>query len=67
MSEETVDYNADLALLMEEMQNQPRDVHEIQIRLRQKISMIRAEGLPVPDELKRLEASLDEALTVEDE
>lgn len=66
MSEETVDYNADLALLMEEMQNQPRDVHEIQIRLRQKISMIRAEGLPVPDELKRLEASLDEALTVED-
>lgn len=67
MSEETVDYNADLALLMEEMQNQPRDVHEIQIRLRQKISMIRAEGLPVPDELKRLEASLDEALTVEEE
>lgn len=67
MSEETVDYNADLALLMEEMQNQPRDVHEIQIRLRQKISMMRAEGLPVPDELKRLEASLDEALTVDED
>ncbi len=65
MSNETVDYNADLALLVEEMQKQPEDVHEIQIRLRQKISMMRAEGLPIPEDFLRLESSLDEALSVD--
>ncbi|MTI11200.1 MULTISPECIES: hypothetical protein [Curvivirga] len=66
MTEETVDYTAEANLLIEEMNKQPDDVHEIQIRLRQKISMMRAEGLPIPENFIKLEAELDKALTVED-
>ncbi|MDX1738110.1 MAG: hypothetical protein R3261_07725 [Alphaproteobacteria bacterium] len=62
---EIVDYNAEIALLLEDMQNQPEDIYGIQMELRQKISMMRAEGLPVPEDLKKLEADLDEALNID--
>ncbi|RED48011.1 hypothetical protein [Aestuariispira insulae] len=60
-----VDYNAEIALLINEMQGEPEDIHEIQMRLRQMISTMRAEGLPVPEDIKKLEAELDKALSGE--
>ena len=54
-----VDYNAELARLMTESQGDQGDAHEIHMRLKQTISTMRAEGLPVPKDFLELEASLD--------
>ena len=58
-----VDYNAELSLLMTEMQGEQGDAHEIHMRLKQIMATMRAEGLPVPDDFKRLEAELDKEFT----
>lgn len=55
-----LDYNAELSRLMTEMQGQQGDAHEIYMRLRQLIATMRAEGLPVPQDFKDMEAGLDE-------
>jgi hypothetical protein len=55
-----LDYNAELARLMTESQGDQGDVHEIHMRLKQVISTMRAEGLPVPQDFKDLEAHLDQ-------
>lgn len=60
-----VDYNAEVSLLVNEMQGELGDMHEIHRRLQQMMSTMRAEGLPVPDDFKRLEAQLDKEFTVE--
>ncbi|MBT3558505.1 MAG: hypothetical protein HN644_12880 [Rhodospirillales bacterium] len=54
-----VDYNAELSLLMTEMQGDQGEAHEILMRLKQMIATMRAEGLPVPQDFKDLEAGLD--------
>lgn len=45
--------------LSEELAHAPNDAHEIQLRLRQMIDQLRATGMPIPDELARLESQLD--------
>lgn len=55
-----IDYNAELSRLVTEMQGDLGDAHEIHMRLKQMISTMRAEGLPVPQDFKDLEAGLDE-------
>jgi hypothetical protein len=50
---------AQIALLLEEMVNQPEDQHEVQESLREKLSELRALGLPVPADLAELEQRLD--------
>jgi len=62
-----IDYNAELSRLMTEMQGDQGDAHEILLRLRQLISTMRAEGLPVPQDFKDLEAGLDEEFEAEAE
>lgn len=54
-----VDYNAELARLMTESQGDQGDAHEIHMRLKQTIATMRAEGLPIPEDFKHLEAALD--------
>mgnify|MGYP006928170652 CR=1 FL=1 len=49
---------ASIALLMEQMTNQPEDMHEVQESLREKLSELRALGLPLPADLVALEAKL---------
>jgi predicted nucleic acid-binding Zn-ribbon protein len=51
---------AQIALLMEEMINQPQDQHEIQEQLREKLSEMRAMGMPLPADLVQLEKRLDD-------
>jgi len=50
---------ASIALLMEQMANQPEDMHEVQESLREKLSELRALGLPLPADLVALEAKLE--------
>lgn len=60
-----VDYNAELSRLMTEMQGEQGEAHEILMRLRQTIATMRAEGLPVPQDFKDLEAGLNDEFAAE--
>lgn len=51
---------AQIALLLEEMVNQPEDEHEVLERLREKLNELRAMGMPLPDDLVALEKRLEE-------
>jgi hypothetical protein len=51
---------AQIALLFEEMVNQPEDEHEVLERLREKLNELRAMGMPLPDDLVALEKRLEE-------
>ena len=50
---------AQIALLLEEMVNQPEDRHEVHEQLREKLSELRAMGMPLPADLVALEKRLD--------
>ncbi|MDX8479234.1 hypothetical protein RFN28_12205 [Mesorhizobium sp. VK24D] len=58
-------FKAQISLLLEEMVNQPKDEHEVQEQLREKLREMRAMGLPLPADLVALEKQLDEDLDVE--
>lgn len=60
-----IDYNAELSRLMTDMQGDQGDAHEIHMRLKQLIATMRAEGLPVPQDFKNLEAGLDKEFEAE--
>jgi hypothetical protein len=47
-------------LLLEEMTDQPEDYHQLQEKLREKISEYRSLGLPVSKEIVRAEKLLSE-------
>jgi len=51
---------AGIALILEEIEKRPEDRHVLQEELREKIAELRALGLPVPDDILRLEAELEE-------
>jgi hypothetical protein len=51
---------AELNLLLTQMENLPEDRHEFYLQLRQKLAEIRAFGMLVPHDLLRLEQQLEE-------
>ena len=51
---------AELNLLLTQMENLPEDRHEFYLQLRSKLAEMRAFGMPVPDDLVRLEKELEE-------
>ena len=53
------DLNAEVSYLMEKMEGEIGDSHEVFFRLKQILDTFRAEGLPVPESLARLEKQLD--------
>jgi len=53
---------AQIALLLEDMVNQPEDAHEVHESLREKLNELRALGMPLPDDLVELERRLDAGL-----
>lgn len=57
---------AQIDLLLQEMVNQPKDEHEIQEQLREKLRELRAMGLPLPADLVELEKRLDDDLDAEE-
>ena len=49
---------AEILELADEMQNKPEDAHELYLKLERKLSELRAFGMPIPDDLLKLEAQL---------
>ena len=54
------DLDAEISYLMEQMEGDFGDSHEIFFRLKQILDTFRAEGMPVPENLAKLERDLDE-------
>ncbi|MCB1368218.1 MAG: hypothetical protein KDK00_10680 [Rhodobacteraceae bacterium] len=53
---------AAIALLMEQASETPHDAHEIYEELREKLAELRGLGLPLPDDLVKLEERLQKDL-----
>jgi hypothetical protein len=53
---------AEIASLLIRMNEQPEDLQEVELLLREKLNEFRAMGLPLPQDLADLEALLDERL-----
>ena len=56
---------AELNLLLTQMENLPEDRHEFYMQLREKLAEIRAFGMPVPQDLLRLESELEKEFASE--
>jgi hypothetical protein len=50
---------AEIAMLVQQMEDEPEDIHELHARIRSKLNEIKAMGLPLPDDLVALERRLD--------
>ena len=50
---------AEISLLLKQMENQPEDAFELYEQIREKIGEMRAFGLPVPADLLELEKKLE--------
>jgi hypothetical protein len=50
---------AEISLLTSQMETQPKDKHEIYLQLREKLNEMRATGMPLPNDLVRLEHRLE--------
>ncbi|ANB34018.1 hypothetical protein M2324_002592 [Rhodovulum sulfidophilum] len=51
---------AGIALILEEIEKRPEDRHVLQEELRGKIAELRALGMPVPEDILRLERELED-------
>ena len=56
---------ARIALLLEEMENQPADKHELYLQIHEKLNEWRATGQPLPEDLVRLEQALEAEFAAE--
>jgi len=54
------DIKAKINLLLQQMQNQPEDEHELYEMLHEKLNEIRALNMPLPEDLSKLEQQLEE-------
>lgn len=53
------DIKAELGILMTRMQNEPADRHELYLMVMEKLNEMRAYGMPLPEDLVKLEAALE--------
>lgn len=51
---------AEIALLLEQMTNQPHDKHELAEQVREMLNGLKAEGMPLPQDLVELEKQLED-------
>lgn len=51
---------AEIGLLFEQMVNQPQDIHEIRETIREKLELLKATGMPVPQDLVELEKRIEQ-------
>ncbi|MDJ0936849.1 MAG: hypothetical protein QNJ06_16515 [Kiloniellales bacterium] len=56
---ERQELEAELSILLTELEGEPEDAHEIYLRLKQLIGNMKAFGLAVPQDLERLEREMD--------
>jgi len=50
---------AEIAMLVQQMEDEPEDVHELHERIRQQLDEFKDTGQPLPDDLVALERRLD--------
>ena len=50
---------AEISLLTTQMESQPKDKHELYLQLREKLNEMRATGMPLPQDLVKLEHRLE--------
>lgn len=55
----------EISQLLTDMQNQPEDKHEIYLSLVEKLNQLKATGMPLPEDLVRLERELEEEFSDE--
>jgi len=60
MAMDTKDLQAEMSILLDEMEGDQGDSHEIYLRVRQLIKNMEAVGMPAPEDLLRLERELEE-------
>lgn len=48
-----------IAMLMEQMVNQPKDKHELAEQVHEMLGEMKATGMPLPEDLVKLEAQLE--------
>ena len=60
------DLKAELALLINQMENQPEDRHELYLQVREKLNEMRAFGMPLPEDLVAFEKALEEQFKAEE-
>lgn len=60
------DLKAELALLINQMENQPEDRHELYLQIREKLNEMRAFGMPVPEDLVKFEEELEAQFKAEE-
>ena len=53
------DFKAELGILMTRMQNEPEDRHELYLMVMEKLNEMKAFGMPLPEDLVKLEAALE--------
>jgi hypothetical protein len=51
---------AEIEMLVQQMADEPEDIHELHARIRSKLNEIKAMGMPLPDDLVALERQLDQ-------
>jgi Trm5-related predicted tRNA methylase len=60
------DLKAELALLINQMENQPEDRHELYLQIREKLNEMRAYGMPLPEDLVKFEEELERQFKAEE-
>ena len=59
------DLKAELSLLINQMEDQPEDPHELYLQIREKLNELRAYGMPLPDDLVAFERELERRFAAE--
>jgi hypothetical protein len=59
------DLEAEVSLLLDQMEGEQGDRHEIYLRVRQLLSTLQATGMPAPEDLVRLSKELEESFDEE--
>ena len=60
------DLKAEIALLINQMENQPEDRHELYLQIREKLNEMRAFGMPLPEDLVAFEKELEAQFKAEE-
>jgi len=53
------EFEAEIGLLLTQINKQPEDAHELYLQLREKLNELRAMNMQVPDDLVQLERQLE--------
>ena len=53
------EFEAEIGLLLTQINKQPEDAHELYLQLREKLNELRAMNMQVPDDLVQLERRLE--------